>query len=394
MECRGSDTALECGGRNAALDSHGVLWPLVDAQTMTEHDYIEVISGQRRGALASLQRAGLRSLSSLYRGIIAVRNAYYDTWAMPTWLPVPVISVGNLTVGGTGKTPMTIWLCQRLLERGRKPAVLTRGYKAENGWADELLLVSRRVPKAVAIAHKDRRRAGELAVQEYGVRAAVLDDGFQHRRLGRDLDIVLIDATRPFGFDQILPRGLLREPLQNLRRAEAVVITRSDQVEEASLEKTDSVVHGLLREEVPIAHAVHRPAGWADLQGRACETPKGRIGAFAGIARPEAFLQTLAAMGIRPESVYWWPDHHAYRREHVKDMLTRAQQARLDALVTTEKDAVKLARLEAEWRLPLAALQIEIELTTGADRILGALDRMLLEHEESNEPHGRHPESQ
>src|SRR5687767_13016906 len=154
--------------------------------------HLELISKQRRGLLASIACGGLSALSWFYAAAIKIRNGYYDRFSLPIWLEVPVISVGNLTVGGTGKTPMSIWLCERMLERDLKPAVLSRGYKgsAESG-ADEMLLVSRRVPKAIVIANPDRAKAGELATAEYDARIVILDDGFQHRRLGRDLDITL-----------------------------------------------------------------------------------------------------------------------------------------------------------------------------------------------------------
>ena len=182
--------------------------------------YIQLVSGQRRGLGPSLERALLRGLSWGYGLGVSLRNRYYDRWALPTWLDVPIISVGNLTVGGTGKTPMTLWLCRQLLDRGLKPAVISRGYKAsQQGLADELLMISRQCPRVVAVANPNRAAAGRLAIEEYGAQAVVLDDGFQHRRLGRDLDIVLIDATRPFGYSFLLPRGLLRERVAGLARA-------------------------------------------------------------------------------------------------------------------------------------------------------------------------------
>ena len=188
--------------------------------------YMTLIAGGG-GLGASVMRGLLRGPAWLYGRGMAIRNAYYNKWALPIWLEAPVISVGNLTVGGTGKTPMTLWLCRRMLERGRKPAVLSRGYKATRGGiADEILMLSQCCPEAVVVAHPNRAAAGRLAIAEYQAGAIILDDGFQHRRVGRDLDIVLIDATLPFGYEHLLPRGLLREPVHSLRRAEAVVVTR------------------------------------------------------------------------------------------------------------------------------------------------------------------------
>lgn len=329
-----------------------------------------------------MARGGLCALSGLYAAGIKVRNAYYDRFSLPIWLDVPVISVGNLTVGGTGKTPMSIWLCERMLERGLKPAVLSRGYKgsAESG-ADELLLVSRRVPKAVVVANPDRAKAGELAITEYDTQVAVLDDGFQHRRLGRDLDIVLIDATQPFGYGHVLPRGLLREPLTGLRRAEAVVITRCDQVRESELVALEANIRQI-HPDVPVVRSVHRPKGFVDLHGGPVAEPGKRIGAFAGIARPEAFLRSAASVGYVAVDHRWWPDHHAYTPQDVQSLAQWARDAGFDALVTTEKDAVKLAKMPAEWPVPVVALRVEIEMLDDGDKILGQLiDRMLADHE-------------
>jgi tetraacyldisaccharide 4'-kinase len=333
---------------------------------------------------ASLARGGLRVAGFLYGRMMAVRNAYYDTWAMPTWLDVPVISVGNLTVGGTGKTPMTIWLCERMLERGRKPAVLSRGYKAtQDGVADELLLVSHRVPQAVAVAHADRARAGRLAIEEYDVKVAILDDGFQHRRLGRDLDIVLIDATRAFGYGHILPGGLLRERISAMRRADVLVITRADQADAAKIESIERTIREWNR-DAAIVRAMHEPSGFADLAGTPVDRPAGgRLGCFAGIARPDAFVRTLTDLGLPPVATLAFPDHHAYSVHDVEQLIAWVREQRVDGLITTEKDAVKLARLSSEWPVPVVSLGIRMKLLDDGESVLCELiDRMLAEHEQ------------
>ncbi|HSW44176.1 MAG TPA: tetraacyldisaccharide 4'-kinase [Phycisphaerae bacterium] len=333
--------------------------------------FINLISGRRHGPLAVGARGALRLASLGYRTGVGLRNHYYNALAMPHWLEVPVFSVGNLTVGGTGKTPMTVWLCRQLLDRGLKPAVLSRGYKAsDEGLADELLLVSRQCPQAVAVAHPDRRAAGRLAIDQYHVQTAVLDDGFQHRRLGRDLDILLIDATRPFGFGYVLPRGLLREPIHNLRRAEAIVLTRADQASPQDLAEIESTIRWH-NNTIPLVRAIHRPKGFVDLAGQPLSAlAGGRIGALAGIARPETFERTLADLGLSLAERRRLPDHHVYTPPDVQMIRRWVEQARLDVIVTTEKDAVKLARLEADWPVPIAVLRIEIEMRDGGDKIL------------------------
>lgn len=360
----------------------------------------DLISGHKRGLGAGVARAGLCALSFGYERGIRFRNAYYDTWAMPEWLDVPVISVGNLTVGGTGKTPMTIWVCERLLARGRKPAVLSRGYKAtEETGADELLLISRRVPRAVAVAHADRARAGRMAIAEYGVQAAVLDDGFQHRRLGRDLDFLLIDATRPFGYSHVLPRGLLREPIGSVRRADAVILTRCDQASAEQITAIEKELRGWAS-GVPVVRAVHRFTEFVDLAGKPLPRPVGqRVGCVAGIARPDAFRRTVADLGFTVSDVAEYPDHHAYSKADAEALTAWAREAGLDGLVTTEKDAVKLSRLDAEWPVPIFCVAVRMEMLEDGDRVLDELiDRMLREHEQEVETgethdHGSQPQA-
>ncbi|HPD28743.1 MAG TPA: tetraacyldisaccharide 4'-kinase [Phycisphaerae bacterium] len=346
--------------------------------------YMEIVSGQRRGLLASLARGSLWIISKGYGSLLVVRNAWYDSVALPKWLDVPVISVGNLTVGGTGKTPMCGWLCRQLLGRGLKPAVLSRGYKAsEEGLADEMLMLSRQYPQAVLVAHPDRYGAGCVAVEHYGVQAVILDDGFQHRRIGRDLDLLLVDATRPFGFGHLLPRGLLREPLKGMARAGAVVLTRCDlagSVQVAELEKNVRRLHP----EAPVVRAVHRPRGFTGLDGAPVPMPPAdRIGCLAGIARPDAFERTLADMGIRVAQIQWWPDHHCYTAADAEMIRRWAEQNKLDALITTEKDAVKLEALKVDWPLPVVALHVEIDMLDDGEAILsGLIDEVLKEHSE------------
>ncbi len=314
-----------------------------------------------------------------------------STIAMPFWLDVPVISVGNLTVGGTGKTPMTLWVCRQLLARGRKPAVLSRGYKASReGQADELMMITRLCPEAVAVAHSDRRAAGRLAVSEYGARAAVLDDGFQHRKMGRDLDILLVDATRPFGFDHLLPRGLLREPIGSLRRAGAVVITRCDQAAPEEIARIESTIRWYQHDMV-IVRAIHRPVGFVNLAGHEAPAPSGgQAGALAGIARPEAFERTLADAGVTIADRMRFPDHHVYTDTDAKRINEWARSAGLDAVVTTEKDAVKLERLQAKWLVPILTLRVEIDLLDGGDKMVGDLIDEVLRDFDDGEPRASH----
>ena len=285
---------------------------------------------------------------------------------------MPVISVGNVTVGGTGKTPMTLWLCAHLLGRGLMPAAVSRGYKAVDGSApDELAMFSRRCPAEAAVADPDRWKAGARAVKEHGANVIVLDDGFQHRRLARNLDIVLIDATCPFGYERLLPRGLLREPLSSLERADVLAITRADQVPGDDLDALARRVRSLARGK-PVVRAVHRPAGFVSLAGEAMETPRGSCRAllFAAIARPAAFEQTVRDQGLTPVAARWYPDHHSYTTTDAAELAALARNAGADMLLTTEKDAVKLVGLHADWPCPVAALRVDIDFVGDDGRIL------------------------
>lgn len=358
---------------------------------MDERRYLDLLAGRTRGPVAAATRAALGALALPYRAVTGLRNAWFDYVAFPAWLDVPTISVGNLTVGGTGKTPLTLWLCERLLGRGLKPAVLSRGYRAdEEGRADELMLVTRRCPKAVAVGHPDRAASGRLAIEEYHVRAAILDDGFQHRRLGRDLDIVLIDAMEPWGHGRLLPRGLLREHPKGLRRADVAVITRCDQVEADALAALTRTINEL-NPDIPVIRCAHEPTGFVDLHDQEMALSKSaRIGLFAGIARPEAFARTMAGFHAAPADTFWWPDHHIYSPEDARELIAWSRDARLDALVTTEKDAVKLAGLEVDWPVPVAALRIEIEFWGHDDKILERLiDQALEEYKNVRESQPR-----
>ena len=350
--------------------------------------YLEIIAGQRQGVAASMLRGLLRGMAGGYRCLIGMRNFYYDFLRMPGELPIPVISVGNLTVGGTGKTPMAVWLCDQLCKRGYKPAVLSRGYKADReGMADELLLVSLRCPRAVAVAHPNRRAAGRLAIEKYGVNVAVLDDGFQHRRLGRDLDIVLIDATRPFGFGHILPRGFLREPVKSLMRADVIVLTRCDQCDAETFATIERTVR-LYNDDAPLLRSFHRAIGLTDLAGDSVAPPTGvRVGAVAGIARPETFAETLTRMDLPPSATLWLDDHHVYEPQEADALIDWARTHRLEAIVTTEKDAVKLRKLGIDWPVPIYVVGIDVEFMGDDGKILvEQIEAVLPEEAPSSEP--------
>jgi tetraacyldisaccharide 4'-kinase len=302
----------------------------------------------------------LAPIAALWGLAVSVRNRRFDRGEGVVRVEVPVVSVGNLAVGGTGKTPMTAWLAARLSAAGLRPAIVTRGYGGRAGagpldvsrgsgplvdarlGGDEPVLLATMTSAAV-IAGSDRVAGARRAI-ELGADVVLLDDGFQHRRLARDLDVVLLDAAHPFGNGRLLPAGPLREPPGSLARAGIVVLTRWNG------EPPPSDV------AAPIVRARHRAAGFRDAAGR--ETaPPARALAFCGIARPESFLESLRGAGVEIAGVRVFPDHHPFRDAELRELADGAR-SRGAAIVTTMKDLVRLS-----GALPDAlALHVEVEI--------------------------------
>jgi len=310
-------------------------------------------------------------------------------------LPVPVISIGNLTVGGTGKTPATVAVVHRLRAQGLAVGVLLRGYGRDGGgvgiaadpaghqapWqrvGDEAVLLADRLPRVPVVVGADRFRAGQEALRRFPLDVLVLDDGFQHRQLHRDLDLVMVDATDPLGGGHLLPRGRLREPASALHRASALLLSRSDQAKDPG-----EVRRMLLRAApgIPQILTCHRPGRLTDLEGPGIHAPglvRGRrVLAVSGIARPAAFHDTLAALGATLAGRMPFPDHHPYRRSDLEAIFRAADAARAEWIVTTEKDAVRLREVAAARpeRYPILVLGVELEVTEGEEILDGLLRR-------------------
>jgi tetraacyldisaccharide 4'-kinase len=310
-----------------------------------------VMSGDDRRLGAGLLRSALALIEPAYRGATWLRNRLFDRDVLlhARRLPRPVISVGNLTTGGTGKTPAVVWLARALRERrGWKIAVLLRGYRAATGEpSDEEELLRGALPEATVAAGSNRYAGGSrLLARDASIDAFVLDDGFQHRRLHRDVDVVLIDATNPFGYGRVLPRGMLRESTAGLTRASAVLLTRCDQSPREATDAIESAVRSR-SPTLPVFRSSHRlgpvalgdrtePIDW--LRGR-------RVLAFAGIGNPTAFARSLEDADATVVSSMWFGDHHAYAQPDVEAIAKRAREQGVDAVVTTHKDRVKLDRL-------------------------------------------------
>lgn len=315
-------------------------------------------------------RSWLWTASVPYGWATRWRNNAFDRGLRETRrAPAPVISVGNLTLGGTGKTPCVEYVAGFFRDCGRRVAILSRGYGSNRGANDEALLLDWNLPGVPHLQGRDRVALATQAIQELGSEVLVLDDGFQHRRLGRDLDLVLVDATDPWGHGYLFPRGLLRESPQGLRRAHTIVLTRTDQV--CSKER------GRLREaiariapDVPLVETRHQPCFLvnADRASAPLETlRRRRVAAFCGIGNPEAFRRTLAALSADVQSFRVFPDHHRYTQADEDDLSAWAVKLpREGFLVTTQKDLVKLRRAELGGR-GLWAVRICLAFETGRE---------------------------
>lgn len=325
------------------------------------------------GPGGALLRPLLRLASWLYAPAIALRNAWYDRGHVHR-VGAPVIAIGNITTGGTGKTPMAIHVVQRLRALGLRPAVVSRGYGSAGGPADELLLIQHAEPGVPCIANADRVRGASAAIQRHAVDVVVLDDAFQHRRIARDLDLVLIDATAPFGGGYLLPRGRLREPRESLRRASALIITRADMVSADALGRLRDLLARFAPGK-PILSCTHRPAALTPLRAGLPRGDGGAVLLASGIAQPQAFAATARAVGLDVVDHALFPDHHRYTPQDAERIAAQARTRRAARVVVTEKDAVKLAPLDFNWPLPVQVLPVRVDFSPADATMLDDLLR-------------------
>lgn len=308
---------------------------------MNEHALRTILEGGG-GPAGRLLRAVLWTPGKAYGLAMRLRRMAYKHGLMAsTRVPVPVISIGNLTAGGSGKTPLALFVANELLRKGRTPAILMRGYRAEAGHSDEADLYAKRAPGAILAINPDRR-AGAAGAIAGGADVLLLDDGLQHLKLQRDIDIVLVDATAPWGGGNTLPGGLLREPRSALDAAGAVVVTRSDQIPPPSLDALVREIRSLVP-GTPVFTARHRPARLARLDDSPLplDSLKGKNAvALSGIARPEAFRKTLACLGASVVGAVEGRDHDAFTQDVVLSAVRMAKE-RNAVVVVTEKDRAR-----------------------------------------------------
>ena len=306
------------------------------------------MAGDERGLSPGLLRGALSLASVPYGAVVRLRAAAYRTGFLPSsHLPRPVLSVGNITTGGTGKTPMVEELARRLGGK-RKVAILTRGYAAGPAGSDEVNLLRENLPAAEVCPGADREGMGRKALRQGEVDVFLLDDGFQHLRLDRDLDIVMIDALRPFGYGRLLPRGLLREPVSALRRAEVVAISRVNQV---GRDEVEGIRREILRIhpkaailEVEMAPSLIRDGREEEVPSTPAPLRGESILPFCGIGNPESFAMSLQALGSEAPLVVF-PDHHLYGGDDMRYLEEEGKRRGAAVWVTTQKDAGKIRML-------------------------------------------------
>ncbi len=339
----------------------------------------ELISGRASGPAATLARGGLSFASLFYGAAVRARNEAFDRGLLRAYkVSVPVVSIGNVTAGGTGKTPVVAAIVDWFASRGVRPAILSRGYRAHvRGVNDEKLVLDQLCPGVPHLQSPDRVSSARTACEREGAQVLVLDDGFQHRRLARDLDLVLIDALDPWGAGRLLPRGLLREPRAALRRADAVIVTRADQCSSAQKVRLIQEVRRYRPDEVPI-EAIFRPTELINAEGtRAPITSPDAVAAFCGIGNPEGFDRTLTAAGVGLiAALRVFPDHHHYSEADLRDLVHWAREQGARALITTQKDLAKIPYANL-GDLPLWALGVRAEFVVGEQRLFGLLQDLV-----------------
>jgi len=371
---------------------------------------LDVIEGRRTGKSATLLRGILRVLSLIFTVIVQVRLwLYRHRIIRPNTLGCQVISVGNLTVGGTGKTPVVEVFARNLQQQGRKVAILSRGYKSKelpflqkmsqrittgkietpprvvsdgkrllldsDTAGDEPYMLASNLPDVAVVVDKDRVKAGKYAIKELGCDTLILDDGFQYLKLGHRLDIALVDQTNPFGGGHLLPRGLLREPMRNIKRAGFIFITKCNEGGAPELKEQ-------LRRMNPhaeISECRHAAKYLKNVFGSTTyelDKLKGmKIAAVSGIAVPESFENALRDFGAEIVYTRRFTDHHRFSQQEIINTINQSIKAGAEAILTTEKDAVRFPFVE-RLDIPILFMRVEIEMFTGEEEFMDWISRI------------------
>jgi tetraacyldisaccharide 4'-kinase len=317
--------------------------------------------------------------SAVYGLGAAARNTAYDRgWKRSQRAAVPVVSVGNITLGGTGKTPMVEWIARWYRRRGVRVTLISRGYGHAGGINDEGLVLEENLPDVPHLQDPDRVKLASIATTELEAELIILDDGFQHRRLARDLDLVMLDALDPFGLGKLFPRGLMREPIRSLRRASAVVLSRADLLEPSQRELIRRRVQ-CTAPDLPFIEARHAPIDLIDGEGQTYpldELAGKDVAAFCGIGNPEGFRRTLVPLCRCVVDLKVFPDHHPYGADDVRSLTDWAGRMGANLALTTQKDLVKL-RTATLGPVPLRAVRIGLEIMDGLEVLERILEPLL-----------------
>lgn len=356
------------------------------------------IPGRRKQGQLSRWRVLLVPFSLTYWFFVSFRNLFYDVGIFKSAaLPKPVVAVGNITTGGTGKTPLTLEIARHLQEKGCRPAILSRGYKSAaektglvfraahgdqpsvNECGDEISMLARDLPGVWFGIGADRVASAKRVAAMAENSCFVLDDAFQHRKVRRDLNIAVIDARNPFGNNLLLPAGILREPLGGLERADVVVLSRCESVGDVELARIERRVKKSLGNS-PIVQAMTRVTGIKSLRqqsGEAVPLSSGAsVWALAAIANPEGFRRTLLENDFDVAGNSWFPDHHRYSAAEIAGVIQDASRHGAEAVVTTEKDAVKLAPSQFS-NIPCYVVEIGFDFGAHTDIFWGIIDEVV-----------------
>ncbi len=324
-----------------------------------------LIMDERDGFVAALVKSIL-SFTSFFYGLSVKAIRSIRIFAAKG-LPCRVISVGNLTLGGTGKTPTACMLARLLKEEGRDPAVLIRGYGD-----DEWRMMERLLGDIPVLVGRDRVASGKRALSSFSVDTLILDDGFQHWALKRNLDIILVDSTNPFGNRRLFPRGILREDIKDLKRADIIMLTKTDMGMQRIKEIRDELKRRV--PDSPVLESIHNPLNFYDLNGKEefelSFIKDRRVLALSSIVNTEYFEYTLKSLGANIVSSFHYPDHYDYKENDLTSIIDECKRSDIDTIVTTEKDAVKLieAQPRSIWYRGLASilvLHVEVKVTDG-----------------------------
>ncbi len=326
-----------------------------------------------------------------YALAMAWRNRRYDHGkAAILKAGVPVVSVGNMTLGGTGKTPLVNWIARWYRGRRVRVAIVSRGYRAEEGGRnDEARELEQNLPDVPHVQNADRAAAARVAVEELETQLIVLDDGFQHRRLARDSDIVLLDAMEPFGYEHVFPRGTLREPMAGLRRADVVILSRADMLDESQRDAVRRRVQSLAPQSAwaEIRHEAKELLSASGKQASLDMLKGAGLAGFCGLGNPAGFRHTIETCGYELLGFREFPDHYSYTRADLESLAAWAEGLNAAAVLCTHKDLVKIG-LEQVGQLPLWAIRVEIEFIAGQEalesRLLALLARADMENQISH----------